>query len=331
MNQKENVLAVYHHQKPEWTPVMMESIQFVGFWAANECGLRGEEVKPGVTLDSFGCLWDQTHGQPVPYPGEYVLDDISNWREKVVFPDVENWDWETLAKTELEQVQYNRDEKALDFFSEMGCFDRLSTVMGFQNALMAMAIDPDSCCEFFDAVADYKIKLIDIVSQVYHPDIFMHNEDVAKADGLMISPEMYRELVKPSHARIIQAIRDHGMIAEQHTCGKCDAIADDYAEIGIQCLFPAQPTNDIPGILEKHGDKMIVMGGFDSQGVPGREDASEEDTRKEARRMANEYATRGNFICLPMIGTATAVDEAQMRRLGWFFDEFHKECAKLAV
>jgi len=331
MNLRENVLAVYNHRKPETTPVLLESVQLVGLWAANECGLRGEEVRPGVNLDSFGCEWDQTHGQPVPYPGNYVLDDICNWRETVVFPDIENWDWDALAAAELGQAGYNRDEKALTFFSEMGCFDRLSTVMGFQNMLIAMAMEPDACSDFFGAVADYKIKLIDIVYDAYHPDIFNHNEDIAKADGLMISPDMYRKLIKPHHARIIKAIRDRGMIAEQHTCGKCDAVAGDYAEIGIQSFFPAQASNDNAEIIRRYGDTMIVTGGFDSQGAVGRGDATEDITRAEARRMADDYAALGNYVCMPMIGTALSADEGEMQRIGWFLDEFHRECARLGI
>ena len=27
--------------------------------------------------------------------GNYVVDDIKNWRDKVVFPDVEMFDWES--------------------------------------------------------------------------------------------------------------------------------------------------------------------------------------------------------------------------------------------
>ena len=329
MTEKENMLRVYRHEKAEWTPIIYDCVQQIGYWSANECGLRGERVRENVALDCFGVEWDLGHGAPVPVPGKYLLDDICDWREVVKFPDVKSWDWEGMARVELANYEPDR---VLTYFDEQGCFDRLTQLMGFENALMALILEPDECKAFFEAVADYKIDVIDCVAKYMKPDVFCYTDDLAKADGLFMSPATYRELIKPAHARIIKAIRDRGMIAEQHTCGKCQDIIPDYVEIGIQCFFPAQASNDLVDIQKKYGDKLVIYGGFDSQGAPGLPDADEETIRAEARRCVETYAVNGGYICLPMIvGEVSSMTALELDRQKWFYDEFKKTCAKYGV
>ena len=65
LTEKENCLIAYRHGVPEWIPVVRDAICHLGFWAGNELGIRGEEVEPGITLDNFGCRWDQRYGMPM--------------------------------------------------------------------------------------------------------------------------------------------------------------------------------------------------------------------------------------------------------------------------
>lgn len=328
MTERENALLVYHHQKPEWTPNYFEAVYVCGFWSNNECGLRGERVSEDVALDVFGVEWNMSHGSPVPVPQKYLLEDICDWREKVVFPEPDTWDWEMMARTELKDYD---GTKVLTYFCEQGCFDRLTQLMGFENALISLVMEPEECAAFFERVADYKIKVIENVAKYYHPDVFCYTDDLAKADSLFMSPSTYRELIKPAHARIIQAIRDNGMIAEQHTCGKCEAIMDDYVEMGIESFFPAQASNDLAAIQKKHGSRLVITGGYDSQGPAGQVGASEETLKKEARRMAESYAVNGGYICMPMIGDAMRVDEEEARGRMIVGQEFRRVCREMGI
>lgn len=329
MNQRENILKVLRHEKPEWTPTLPEASFLAGFWSANECGLRGQEARPGITLDCFGVEWDQMHGQPTPYPGNFVLEDIADWRDAVAFPDVDSWNWDEFAAIELNG--FNREEQILVFFDEIRIFDRLSALMGFEEALISFVTDPEEVQAFAQAVADYKIEVIQCVKKAYNPDVFMYTDDIAKADGLFMHPDAYRKLIKPAHGRIIDAIHDAGMIAMQHTCGKCEDVIGDYVELGIDCIFPMQSLNDIVAFQREYKGQVTFCGGFDTQGPAGMSNADEKTTRAEARRCAQEYAVGGDFISLPMIGTALDKTPGEMVRIGWFIDEFHKECASLGV
>lgn len=298
ITERENALKAYRHQKPDWIPLFYDAIQYIGFIGGNECGL-GEVAGFGTDKrDVFSAKWS-TEGQPTPDPNEPpLLADIAEWQEKIKFPKPSEWDWEGIRKFEL--ANYN-GEKLLIWFGEQGLFDRLTVLLGFENALCSLLMDPESCAAFFDRLADYKIELVECVAKYIKPDVFMYTDDLATSTGLFIRPELYRSLIKPSHARIIEAINQTDMIAEQHTCGKCDDIIPDYVEMGVESFFPAQSVNDLESIQKKYGDRLTLCGGFNSQGHVGRTDATEEELKAEARRMIDAYGKNDGFCALPII------------------------------
>jgi len=332
MNERENVLAVYRHQASKNSPVLLESIAMVGEYASNEQGKNGKEIRPGITLDNFGCEWDQSHGQPMNAQGFALFDDIVQWREKVVFPSPKSYDWDALVRLESEKSGFDKGDKAVLFFDLIGVFDRLTACMGFEKCLMALVTDPEECRAFFEAVTSYKLELMECAYEAMHPDIWTYHVDVCHANGLLISPQSFRALIKPYVARIVDAAHSYGMIAEIHTCGKFDEIVDDYIEIGVDSIMPSQAQNDLAGILNKYGDKFVISGGWDSSGAAAMSDAPEEVIRAEARRCADEYGRLGSYVFMAFIGgVGVAPTEDEITRTAWAIDEYHKECERLGL
>ncbi len=300
LTEKENCLIAFRGGVPEWIPLVRDAIAHVGFWAGNECGIRGAAREPGVQEDVFGCPWDLRRGMPTPAQVTPLLDadDIDDWRSIVRIPQPESWDWEMLAGGEL--ANYD-PSKVMVYFSEQGCFDRLTTLMGFEGACIAMLTEPEACRELIEAIADYKIELIRCVKKHLNPDVFMYTDDIADATGLIMSPQTYRELLKPAQARIIAEIKAQGMIAEQHTCGNASAVLEDFVEIGVEVFFPAQACNDIPAVKRRFGNRLAICGGFDSQGVCGNPRADKDIMYKEAERVVRDCAAGGAFIFAPTL------------------------------
>jgi hypothetical protein len=46
-------------------------------------------------------------------------------------------------------------------------------------------------------------------------------------------------------------------------------LSEDFIDMGAQCWTSAQPTNDIEGLLKKYGDRISIMGGYNTNGIPG--------------------------------------------------------------
>ena len=62
-----------------------------------------------------------------------------------------------------------------------------------------------------EAITDYKIEIVKKAAQYFKPDFFTSFDDVATERGLFMSPGVYRELIKPHHKRLNDAVKAYGM------------------------------------------------------------------------------------------------------------------------
>lgn len=295
MNQRENALEIINWGKPEFVPICFDAYHIVLL----ATGITDQPWRGGV--DPFGVNWIATAEGAIPEPNKFMFEDIADWKEYVKFPDVNMFNFTQVANIELANV--DRAEKLICMFSACGLFERLVAFMGFENALCALVEDSDSCKEFFDAFAAYKIATVGKAIDVYKPDIVMYYDDIATARGLFMSPSTYREVIKPYHKKIADYIISRGCIFEQHTCGKCEDVLDDFVEIGAKIWNPAQIYNNIPEIQQKYKGKLVVNGGWDSQGTCAAPDAGADELIKEAKRCMETYGRNGGYMLYPLIVT----------------------------
>lgn len=303
MTERENALNVYRYGKPQWIPCHWKSVHHCDEGIMRESGPTNEKGLRVSGEDLWGVKWiigALGEGYPTPDPRQKpILEDITQWRDVVKFPDVDAQDWEGAAR---KQAEVYDGEKLLTYFDTNGMFNRLTELMGHENALCAMLEEPEECYALFGAIADVKIQIIEHAAKYLKPDVFCYMDDMAAANGLMFSPDTYRELLKDHHARIIKAIKDNGMIAEQHICGKWDIIMDDLVEIGIESFLPAQPTNDLNRLITKY-PHIVLHGTAESQSPEFSNRASWENGVEEARKCINTYGKTGKlflYISTPM-------------------------------
>ena len=288
---KENYMMALNHEKPMWVPNAISDV--VGVGGTAETFDNGPH---GGGYDGFGVLWHCTEsaaGQAVPAAGHIVLDDICDWEDKVTFPDVDSVDWKAMGER-LKTV--DRNEKVVEYGCWNGHFLRLTHLMGFENALCAMFTDPEACKAFMDAFTEYKIKVVERVAEYIKPDLFTSYDDTATEIGTFMSPASYREIIKPYHKKLNDAVKAYGMIPMMHTCGRCEEIVPDFIDEGAYAWTAAQPTNDIAGILRKYGKQITVIGGYDTNGLPGLVDVSDDVIDAEVKRCVETYAPYGSYI-----------------------------------
>ncbi len=296
-NPRENFLKALRHEPTDYTPA--------GFVDNVSCGLLFEPERGplGGGYDGFGVRWVAPHsalGGALPAPGEFLLDDVTKWKEKVQIPDLKSVDWEGMARIELANV--DREASVVEVINTNCVFERLAALMGFEEALVAMFEEPDAVNDLFAALIDYKIETVKYYAKYYQPDIFTYFDDIATEQNLFMSPKTYRELIKPHHTRLVQAIKDEGIIPVQHTCGKADTIIQDIIETGTAAWSSVQPTNDIEGIIERYGDVFTLIGGYNTNGAPGFSTATEEEIRVETRRCLERYGRFGKgFIFVGIV------------------------------
>jgi hypothetical protein len=287
---KENYLRSLRHEKPEYVPFSFAESCLVGM------ELPMDKGPPGGGIDGFGVNWIATAsggGGAVPDSSHFILDDITQWKKKVTIPDPNAEDWESLAQMQMPQL--NRDTTPVVVMSGACPWDRVVTLLGYEEALYSLAAEPEATYELLTVLADLKIEVIKKYAQYFKPDVFIYADDIATERNLFMSPDTYRKLIKPQHKRLVDTIKNCGMIPVQHTCGRAEDIVEDIIEIGAAAWNSVQPRNDITGLLKKYGSKFCFDGGFDSNGPPSYESAPPEVVEEEVRRCFREYGPHEGF------------------------------------
>jgi hypothetical protein len=288
MSPKENYLACLNHKPHEYTPGFVDAFT-VGNMLPIERGPGGSGV------DAFGVRWVAPitggPGSALPAPDEFMLDDVTNWKKVITIPDVSAVDWEGIAA--MEEANFNRDEKVVEVWHSNCIFERLATFMGFEGALLAMALEPEATFELLSALTDWRITMINYFHKYFKPDVYIYFDDVATERMLFMSPDCYRQLIKPLHTKLAAACKELGIIPVQHTCGKADIIVQDMIDEGNHGWHAVQATNNLEDIIQEHGDYFVLSGGFNSNGPPGLETASEDVVRAEVRRCIETYGRFG--------------------------------------
>ena len=295
MTFRENYLRVLHHQKPEFTPVFFSTTASCGFGAGN--GPWFEKGPAGGGKDGFGVRWatpSSGGGAPTPAANSAVLDDITEWEEKVQFPDVDAFDWEAEAARELAGV--DREQLVVDYGCGNGVWERLLALLGTEEAFYSMIVEQDAVNALFEKITDYKIKIAEKAKKYYDPDAFTNYDDIAASSSLFFSPEIYRTCIKPHHTRLNEAVKDLGMIPIYHCCGKAESLIEDFIETGAEAWTSVQPSNDIEYLLKEYGDRIAIMGGYDNNGPCGMPDATDEMVRAEVRRCMSTYGKYDGYV-----------------------------------
>ncbi|MHA1331257.1 MAG: uroporphyrinogen decarboxylase family protein, partial [Candidatus Hodarchaeales archaeon] len=102
--------------------------------------------------------------------------------------------------------------------------------------------------------------------------IVLYGDDYGTQDRELLSPTMWRKLIKPRLRKLISSIKkDYSHIKIMlHSCGSIYRIIPDLIEVGIDILNPIQPSakNMEPSRLKREfGSDLCFHGGIDTQNL----------------------------------------------------------------
>ena len=265
-------------------------------------GARFDANTEGGGPDMFGVEWEyiKTVGGSMVRPGKPFLEDISEWREKIVWPDIEKWDWEGSAK--LNNGTYLRPENFNQMWFQTGFYERLIAFMEFEGAIMAL-FDEDSqedVMAFFDKLTDFYItifaKAIDTFPYI---DAFFIHDDWGSQKETFFSPDLAEKMIVPYMKRLTDYLHSRGKFCELHSCGNNYKQVENYIKAGWDAWAP-QLMNDSYKIYDDFGDKILIA--TFPQNIPEEIMALPTDQERgaafaklpeeEQRRIAREYVDR---------------------------------------
>lgn len=286
LSHKDRVLKAVGHEEPDRVPIdswftspMLRRICEL-FGARDEDELRvkldldvitlqihvtegtfGKTVhEDGSFTDEFGIVWrkpDYRDFMPLKHPikSEDDLDDYefpvprAQWRFNVFYKYVDRFGGEHPV------------------FGGIGftLFERAWLLRGFKNFLLDLLTNAGFAERLLDRIVEYDVELAHGVVKT-GVDVFYIGDDYGMQDRLMISPRLWRSLIKPRLKRIIDVARGKGLPVALHSDGNVSAIVPDLIELGVSVLNPVQPLcMDAVELKEKYGDKLCLWGTLDTQ------------------------------------------------------------------
>jgi uroporphyrinogen decarboxylase len=183
-----------------------------------------------------------------------------------------------------------------------GIFEMSQRVRGMENCLTDMAANPSLAEALFDKMLELKLafwemalpQLADVI------DVVSEADDYGTQASQLISPRMFRQLLKPRLKILFGRIKRLAPHAKLffHSCGSVRPLLPDFIELGVDILNPVhiRAAGMEPAALKRDFGRDIVFwgGGVDTQGVlPNGTPLAVKD---EVRRNIEALAPGGGYV-----------------------------------
>lgn len=288
---RENMKLLLEHKEPMYMPSGSDIVAIMPDVLLERPG----DNKSGE--DWFGVKWQfgEKGGAPMVKPGTEICDDVTKWREAIKIPDLDAVDWETSAK---EMEPFYHPDKMTSFWILNGPFERLHSIIGIENAFMAMYDEPEAVHDFMEFITEYKIKLLGKLIDHYKVDIILFHDDWGSTLNGFFPIPVFEEFIYPYMKRIVQYVKSRGVYFDMHSDGKVELYIPYMVEMGCDMWNPAQCCNDLEMIKKKYGDKLVMSGGMDDYFLDSPK-ITEEELRKYVRDKVDLLAPGGGYLPKP--------------------------------
>ena len=295
----------------------------LGLVMGSPFGKRNPNPKPGELniVNAWGITKSWPKGTPgafpVHTPDKIVIKDIDEWQKYVKVPRVkyDAEEWEPFIEM-YEKVDRN-EQFACAYFAP-GVFEQCHYLMEIQNCLMAFYESPDEMHELIDMITQFELDYAAELCKYMKPEGLFHHDDWGSQISTFLSPDMFREFIKPAYMKIYHYYKEHGVkLIVHHSDSYAATLVPDMIDMGIDVWQGVMRTNDIPSLIKQYGGKITFMGGIDSATVDY-EGWTEEEVAKQVRAACESCGTQFFIPCtsqgLP-ISTYPGVYEAVSREI----------------
>ncbi len=257
------------------------------------------ELPDDALIDEWGTTWQRRPGvqyyEMVRWPLRYnKTRDLSSYP----WPDLAHPSRFEGMRAKAKAIQ--EAGYATIVLAGLASYEICHQLMGLEAWLMAMASEPDWAQALMRQVTDRACAMATQLMEAAgeYIDVVVMADDLGSQNGPIMSPKMYRTLVKPYQAEIIAAIkRRHPAKVFYHSCGSIYPLINDLIEIGVDLLNPVQVSArnmDTARLKRDFGDRLSFCGGVDTQhvlpfGTP-------EDVRGEVRRRIHDLGPGGGYV-----------------------------------
>jgi LacI family transcriptional regulator len=159
--------------------------------------------------------------------------------------------------------------------------------------------------KLMDLHVEQQEKLMRVVCDRFAADLalFVVNDNIADAGGLLLPPDLFLEILTPRMQRLIAPAREHGKLVLLHTAGKVDELLPFVHDWGFAGVLPVQPEyNDILSIKKRWAGKLVFAGSFPSDLLAH---GSKKEIEHQVREHCISLAPGGGYV----LGSSAGIGE----------------------
>jgi len=277
-------------------------------------------------------------GGTYPASGPRVCTDIRVWRDQIRFPDLDQCDWTQFTSgwggrgDPVDVGAIDREVHLVCGVVELSLFERSYLLLGMEQALIAYMTERESMDQLLEAITDFNIALVERFHSAAGIDMIWYGDDWGTQDQLFLPPDIWRHTVGKHTRRLYACLKDRGILINQHSCGKIEAIVGDIVEMGADIWNPCQPCNDLAALKKRFAGRITFCGGVDSQFVLDRPGVTTEEVRAEVRRRIDELAKNGGYVASPSHGVRydKKIIDAMNEEIGLYGREYYRKAGGAA-
>jgi uroporphyrinogen decarboxylase len=253
-------------------------------------------------MDSWGSGQKEIE-DGVWYPGIHPLADATTIEaiEDYPWPDMDDPYRVALVKEQARKLVQENQYAIMGTPWLLFPFERAFAMQGMDKFLLNMAMSPDFAKALLRKITDLcKTLMGHFLDEAGDDlDIIKIGDDLGTQEKLMISPRMYRQILKPFHAEFIEFIKARTKAKVFfHTDGDVFDLIEDFVEMGVDILNPIQTSAgkmaNLSELKERYGDDIVFCGAIDTQrilpyGTP-------QEVKEEVKRVISILGEGGGYM-----------------------------------
>ena len=292
-NERENILRTVFFDRPDHIPMVFhinascwnhypdealkELIESHPFLFAGRENAPGRTELDDETLervgrpftDGWGCVWETAMDGIV---GSVTGHPLSNWDNFDLYnpadPEVDSGkgpiDWNKIAQDI--RVAKSAGQLAVGGLRHGHTFQTLTDIRGYENLIFDMFHKDPRLDKLIAMVEDFNMA---IVKRYINLGIewMCYPEDLGMQTGPMLSPNLFRQYIKPSYERLMAPACAKNLIVHMHSDGHIHDLVEDLINGGVNVLNLQDLVNGIDWIKENLTGRICIDLDIDRQNI----------------------------------------------------------------
>ena len=259
------------------------------------------DKETGKWEDDWGVVYKKPEGvmfyewdwQPLQNASE--ISDI----EKYNMPDVEDPGRYRGIKEKVIEI-YKTTGKAMLVNSAYGIWEQTMTVRGLQNSLMDLAGNKKFAEYLAEKLLEWLLRYYDIMLGLVgdYIQVVKMDDDLGFKNGPLMSPDIYRQIYKPRHKKIVDFIKSKtNAKIFIHSDGSIYDFIPDFIDLGIDIINPVEVTAarmDSSRLKKEFGKYISFWGGGCDNKIL--EEGTPKQVEEEVKKRVDDFAKDGGFV-----------------------------------